>query len=319
MVRTFINRLMVLHDHLIKRFNERDSLPRKARRSVNGYHKLMTTKKGIFVPPTVEPQKGWWEFYRALHSKDAAGEVWMEARWEYPPLKYKEVPRAPPFLTGDPVPPKHPDNEFDVLPDAEDEPLPPNWQPSHEAEYQPPPARPPPAGNLDKRDDELPLPKGVKAKHKASSRQDKTPENRYFKDIAWNLVHAVRRIAYNEKSWGDVVAQRVISLVFRRGALYYPTSPDARVSVDNEVRWRREVFDEYGISEKARSSVRARAPPVPAPAARRAGTLAAQRAALMAAFPVPPPGPPLAALVADLPVPASGAPPAALRRRSRPL
>jgi hypothetical protein len=289
LVRTFFDRLTTLKNHMFRRFNDRNTKLRRRRRSVNRYLKLMDPKPGPFVPPSEEPDKSWWEFYRALHSQDRAGEEWMPRAWKFPKINYTAAP-APPARPKDHFPPPHPENELSDEP-AEEQPLPAHWTRGSTVAPEAPPPRPPPAGNLDKRDHELLLPKKYRGQGHGDSTAEKFRENPHFTAIAWNLIHAVRRIAFNERSWGDVALKAAIGVVFRAGSAFYP-GKDGKVTLEHEVQWRRDVFDQYHISEKARQSVRR--PPARAPPGLRAVLLAGPPpglpAALMLARPLGPPG-----------------------------
>jgi hypothetical protein len=222
--RSFPNRVQVLQTHAWRRFNRRNSQKRRWKRSVNQYHQMMPPG---FQHPTSGFAQGWWDFYRALHSLDPAGNTWAPREWEYPKF---DNPNAEKQL------------QFDCREVERDEDFPDDWKKTRkvarpeaqELEEEVLPDTSKLVGDVDVRDECIPLPDGLAGG--VSSGAPGPRSNKSYTRIGWNLVHMVRRLFYKGE-WTDDECKQVISDVFSLGAPHNPLD-DTDVSEEGEATWR---------------------------------------------------------------------------------
>jgi hypothetical protein len=228
--RTFQTQLMTLKGYLWKRFENRNSKKRKARRSVNRYRDEMG--KPGFSEPTEEPAMSCRAFYRALHSPDPEGQFWMNAQWEYPPFFGPT------------------DLHFGFAQSPVTDDLPDGWN-AHDANLPPEPEEDSPPANdeVDTPDHCLPLPAAWHTVAQARGHRIRTvDENPEYTAIAWNLIHSVRRLRFNGK-WTDDECQTTVSYVFSVGGRCYYPGDHLPLSEDEELAWRRDVLTYFKIAD----------------------------------------------------------------------
>jgi hypothetical protein len=185
-----------------------------------------------FKEPTEEPAKCSRAFYRALHSQDPNGKVWMNAQWEYPPF-LAPTDRSFAFVDDDVV--------VDDLPDG--------WKKDDRHVPPQPEDSPPASAEVDTPDHCLHLPAAWHADAQArGTRIHTVDDNPEYNAIAWNLVHSVRRLLF-KGSWTEAECRTTVSYVFSTGGRCYP-GDHVPLAEDVELAWRHEVMIHFGLADR---------------------------------------------------------------------